>query len=253
MIPEIVKLVLSEFAYLIIRNDAMRYEFIKNDGEPNVNGFLSKLLPNLVYYRKCRREEIRRILEEDFMRADAEKVYECVNTVIDQVYFSDAELEILEEKIWFRPPKKNRAVFDEIEDSEAKLAGQSTSVYIRNLLNEYARLPQYKRERLLFDEELYDFARACETGRIFHTSVDGQSIRMFAFHYVYEYTYHQENWLIGYDLTNKEIKSFPLYKARNAYVVEKKYVPSADLIDAMQKYYEDQKFGDVIPYEEEIC
>lgn len=253
MISEIVKLYVSDFVLQILRSDAARYEFIKKNSEPNMNGFLNKLLPNLIYYRKLRRDEIRNILENEYMRERTEMIYECVNTVIDRVYFSDTELERLEEKIWFRPSGKRRAVFDEIEDSETKITGQTTSEYIRNLLNEYSRLPQYKRERILFDNELYDFAAGCESGKIFHARVNEKSIRVFCFHYVYGFTSDQGNYLIGYDLTNKVIGAIPLYKIRDSFLVDRKYKPSNKLISILQKYYENNEYDVVIPYEEETC
>ena len=253
MISSIIKLNLSEFVLRILQNDALNFEFIKKNNEPNINALLNKLIPNLVYYRKLRREEIRSILEHEFMRDDSEKIYECVNAVIDQVYFSDAELEELNEIVWFRPSEKKRALFDEIEDSETKITMQSTSVYIRGLLNEYARLPQYKREGILFDGELRDFAEACETGKTFHARVNGKSLRIFAFHYVYEYTYDQGNYLIGYDLTNKMIGAIALHKIRDSYVVERKHTPSASLIATLQKYYEDKEYSEIVSFEEEVC
>ncbi len=251
MISKIIKLRLSNFVSLILRNDALRFGFVKNENEPNINAFLNKLIPNLVYYRKNRRKEIHDILESEFLRKDAEKIYECVNTVIDKVYFSDAELEHLDEVVWFRPSEKKKALFDEIEDSEARITGQTSSVYIRGLLNEYSRLPQYKREAILFDEELYDFAVACETRKIFHARVDDKSIRLFAFHHVYEYTYSQGNYLIAYDLTRGVIGTIPLHKVRDSYLVERKYNPSESLIDALQKYYENYQYDEAIMFKED--
>ena len=96
-----------------------------------------------MYFRKLRREEIHDILKYEYQRDDTEKIFECVNTVIDRVYFSDEELNLLEETVWLRPTKENLGLFDEIEESESKITGQSTSVYIRGLLNEYVRLPEY--------------------------------------------------------------------------------------------------------------
>ena len=253
MISTVVKLNVSSFVVQILRNDALKFDFLKKENQPNVNALLNRLIPNLVYYRKLRREEIYDVLEKEFAHKDAEKIYECVNTVIDRVYFSDAELGILDEVVWLRPSDKKRVVFDEIEDSETKITGQATAVYIRGLLNEYARFPQYKRESILFDDELHDFAAACETGKIFHAKVNGKSIRMFAFHYVYEYTYDQGNYLIGYDLTNKVIGAIPLYKMRDTYVVERKYKPSTKLIDALQNYYEENDFNQIVTYEEDVC
>ncbi|MBR2970478.1 MAG: hypothetical protein IKC48_01600 [Clostridia bacterium] len=168
------------------------------------------------------------------------------------MYFSDAELQDLEEVIWFRPSTKQNAVFDEIEQSETKITGQTTTEYIRGLLNEYSRLPQYEREALAFDEELYNYAEACETGKIFHATVNGKSIRMFAFHYVYGFTYDQSNYLLGYDLTNRVIGAIPLCMIRDSYVVERKYKPSNKLVELLQQYYENEEYDTVISYEEEL-
>lgn len=253
MIAPIIKLYLSGFVMQILQNDALNFEFLKKDNSPNINALLNKLIPNLVYYRKLRRQEIHETLENEFVRYDVHKIYECVNTVIDKVYFSDAELEYLDEVVWFRPSTKKSAIFDEIEDSETQITNQSTSTYIRGLLNEYARFPQYKREQFLFDDELSDFVTASRTGKIFHARINNKSMRMFAFHYVYEWTYDQGNYLIGYDLTNKVIGAIPLYKIRDSYLVERKYQPTKLLIDILQKYYEENEYDKFISFEEKPC
>ena len=126
----------------------------------------------MVSCRKKRRDLIYKLISEEYFKVDADVIYECVNNVIDRVYFSDAGLNKLEEVVWFRPSEKRRAQFDEIEDSETKITNQSTSTYIRGLLNEYSRLPQYKRESILFMKELDDFKEASYTGKIFHAIVN---------------------------------------------------------------------------------
>lgn len=253
MISSIIKLKVSSFILQILQNDALNFEFIKKGNEPNINGFLNKLIPNLLYYRKLRREEIHDMIKNEFLRQDAEKIYECVNTVIDRVYFSDAELQKLDEVIWFRPSEKNHVPFDEINDSEIIITGQTTTEYIRSLLNEYARLPQYKREQIVFDDELCCLGEACATGKILHARISGKTVRIFAFNYVYEYTYDQRNFLIGYDMTNHVIGAIPLCKIREAYVVERKYKPSEKLIGILQNYYEEKEYDEVVLYEEEVC
>ena len=93
---------------------------------------------------------------------------------------------------------------------------------------------------------------ACETSRIFHSTVNGKSIRVFAFHYIYGFTYDQSNYLIGYDMTNKVIGAIPLCKIRDSYLVERKYKPSEKLIGLLQEYYENEEYDKVISYEEEM-
>ena len=251
MISSIIKLSVSSFVVRILENDAIKFGFLKNGKEPNLNRLLNKLIPNLLYFRKSRRDEIHRILNEDFGRGDTESIYECVNTIIDKVYFSDAELQVLDEIIWFRPSVKQNAVFNEIEQSEIKITGQTITEYIRGLLNEYSRFPQYKRETIAFYSELYNFSKSCETGKIFHATINDKSIRMFAFHYVYGYTYDQTNYLIVYDLVNKVIGAIPLCMINDSFLVERKYKPSNKLITLLQQYYEKEEYDNVIPYVEE--
>ena len=251
MIPSIIKINISCFVLQILMNDALKYDFIQKGNKPNINGLLNKLIPNLLYFRKKRRTKIHDILVNDYLRKDADIIYECVNSTIDQVYFSDEELDDLDEVIWLRPSKENYSVFDEINESEIKITCQFLSEYIRGLLNEYSRLPQYSRERILFYNELSLFKEACSTSRIYHARVGNKSIRLFAFHNVYEFTYMQSNYLICYDLTNKIIGALPLYKVNNCFLVDKKYKPSELLIEKLQKYYEENNFDNIIPFEEE--
>ena len=111
MISSIIKLSVSDFVFQILENDAERFGFLKKEKEPNLNGLLNKIIPNLLYFRKARRNEIHRILNEDFARNDTEAVYECVNTVIDKVYFSDAELQVLDEVIYEERKRRRRCIY----------------------------------------------------------------------------------------------------------------------------------------------
>ena len=60
------KIRLSSFVLLIIDNDCQAFGFISKDNSPNRNGFLNKVIPNLVDLRKKRREEIEKTLKDDF-------------------------------------------------------------------------------------------------------------------------------------------------------------------------------------------
>ena len=133
-----IKVKLSSFVSNILENDALRFGFIKND-KSNKNALLNKLIPTLVEVRKARRNEIEYVLKEEYRREDTENIYNAVNTVIDKVYFNDAELNVLDEYIWIRPSKETLATYDEIETSETLITAQDVSVYIRGLLNEYSR------------------------------------------------------------------------------------------------------------------
>lgn len=247
-----IKIKVSSFVANILENDALRYGFTKN-GKSNKNALLNKLIPVLVEVRKARRSEIERILKDEYNRKDSEKIYNAVNTVIDRVYFNDARLSFLEEYIWIRPSKDAATAFDEIETSETQITAQEVPVYIRGLLNEYSRLPQYKREALAFDKELDIFSEACDTEQILHfyNSETGERYKAFAFNYYYGYLYNQTNYCIIYDIKDKKIKSVPLNRIRDIYTIKQKYKPSDNLLNQIQEYAESWRFREEIYVEED--
>lgn len=247
-----IKIKISSFVANILENDALRFGFMKNN-KSNKNALLNKLIPTLVEVRKTRRNEIEHILKNEYQREDTESIYNAVNTVIDKVYFSDAELNILDEYIWIRPSKETMSTYDEIETNEIIITAQELSVYIRGLLNKYSRLPQYKREMLVFDKELDIFSEACYTRNILHfrERETNKRYKAFAFNYYYGYLYDQTNYCIIYDITEKKIKSIPLYNMYDIYTIKQKFMPNKKLVELLQEYPEDYNFEKEITVEQE--
>ncbi len=243
-----IKIKVSSFVSTILENDALSFGFIKN-GKSNKNALLNKLIPTLVEVRKARRNEIENILKNEYNRQDSENIYNAVNTVIDKVYFNDFELGELDEYLWIRPSKETAIVYDEIQTSETLITAQETPVYIRGLLNEYSRFPQYKREILVFDKELDIFDSACSSRNILHfkDKETNKRYKAFAFRYYYGYLYDQSNYCVIYDLNDSKIKSIPLHTIQDIYTIKQKYKPSDYLIKLLQGYSENFNF------EEEIC
>lgn len=245
--PDKIKVKVSSFVANILENDALCFGFIKND-KSNKNALLNKLIPTLVEVRKARRNEIESILKNEFNRKDSENIYSAVNTVIDKVYFNDAELNYLEEYIWIRPSKENMLVFDEIETSETLITAQEIPVYIRGLLNEYSRFPQYKREMLVFDRELDVFDSACFTRQILHfrNKENQKRYKAFAFNYYYGYLYNQTNYCVIYDINECKIRAVPLCEIQDIYMIKQRYQPSDKLLNLLQNYVDDCNFEEEI-------
>ena len=247
-----IKIKVSSFVANILENDALRFRFMKN-AQSNKNALLNKLIPTLVEVRKTRRNEIEDILKNEYNREDSENIYNAVNTVIDRVYFEDEELNVLDEYIWIRPSKETMSTYDEIETSETLITAQEISVYIRGLLNEYSRLPQYKREMLVFDRELDVFSDACYTRHILHfkDKETGDRYKAFAFGYYCDYLYNQTNYCIIYDVNNMTIKAIPLYRIQDVYMIKQKYKPSERLTELLQEYTDTYNFEEEISVEAE--
>ena len=247
-----IKVKISSFVANILENDALRFGFTKNN-KSNKNALLNKLIPTLVEVRKARRSEIEYVLKEEYRREDTENIYNAVNTVIDKVYFSDAELNVLDEYVWIRPSKETLATYDEIETSETLITAQELSVYIRGLLNEYSRFPQYKREILVFDKELDVFSDACLNRKILHfrDKESGKRYKAFAFNYYYGYLYDQTNYCIIYDINESKIKAIPLCNIQDIYTIKQKHKPSEKLIELLQEYADNCDFDKEISVGEE--
>lgn len=249
-IAEKTKIKVSSFVKDILDNDAQAFGFIKSNNDSNINCLLNKLLPTLLEVKKLERA---RLLEaaEEFNSADAEKFCEFADIVFDSVYFYDAELENLETYIWIRPNTQTRAVFDEIVKSELPKAAIELSVYIRRLLNRYVRLPQYKREALVFDSEFEAFCEACVKGHIIHFRHDGKIQTVFAYNYVYGYGRDQANYLLGYDIENKVIRAYSLCETSKMKVTRNLFRPSEYLIDCLAEYQENCDFHAIVKFEED--
>ena len=231
------KVRVSTFVADILENDALRFGFLKN-GKSNKNALLNKLIPVLLATRKERRSKIEEILKNEYARKDSEKIYSAVNTVIDRVYFNDENLNELEDIIWIRPSKETYCVYDEIKTSEALITAQEVPVYIRGLLNEYACLPQYKRELLTFDAEMEIFSEACDSHQILHfkDKETDERYKAFAFHYYYGHLCDQTNFCVIFDISKKQIRAIPLSKIKDAYTIKQKYKPSDYLLTQLQSY-----------------
>lgn len=238
-----IKVKVASFVASILENDALRFGFMKN-GKSNKNALLNKLIPTLVEVRKSRRNEIENILRTEFCRKDSESIYSAVNTVIDRVYFNDEEMNVLDEYVWIRPAKASMSSFDEIQTSETMITAQEPSVYIRGLLNEYSRLPQYKRELLTYDSEIEVFSDACYTHQIIHfrDKETDKRYRTLAFNYYYGYLYDQTNYCVVYDINNNSVKAIKLSNIQDIYMIKEKFKPSDNLIEKLQRYCDDCDF-----------
>lgn len=244
MISDKIKIRISDFVSLVIENDAQLWGFIKNDESSNKNAFLNKLIPNMLAVRKERREKIKNVLEKDYQREDAEIIYECVNTVIDEVYFRDEELDYLSENIWIRPTKESLPTFDEIETEELAITALDMSSYIRSLLNEYARLPQYKRQSIVYRQEKEIIREACESERVLCFRYEGERYKVYAYWQIYQYTLEQRCYLVAYDYEHLEISSFYIEKIESPYLLKKKLSPSFKILEALKDYCENEEYDE---------
>ena len=123
MLNDKIKVRITSFLSLMLTNDALAFEFIKKDSSPNMNAFMNKLIPNLFYIRKQRREQIKheiQHLKTTPYYDDLEQISISLDSVITQVFFSYEFDEPLDEELWIRPTSETLPIFDEIYHEEIR-------------------------------------------------------------------------------------------------------------------------------------
>lgn len=235
MINEKIKIRVSNFVKTIIENDTQAFSFIKKDNSSNINAFLNKLLPNLLLLRKQRRELIHNSIDSalEFTNNNlTERLRNYLDTIIDKVYFNDNYLYNLDDTVWIRPTKENITAFEEIINIETSITQQEISTCIRNMLNEYCILPQFKREQITFNQEVYLLTLAQSYDQAIVLEYNNENLKLLSLQLISGYTYDQNNYVLCFDLNNDCIKALLLHKIKHLYVIDEYY----DLNDCV--YYE---------------
>ena len=252
------KIRVSDFLKETLDLDAKAFNFVKENGEANFNLFLNKLIPNLLELKKERRTKILYYaknalkLEEDDL-TKTEEIINGLNSIYDEIYFTDAELDKLNQVVWIRPTDITLPVFDEIMESETEITGLDASSYIRNMLNEFSRFPRYKKEQITFSKECELTCLARESGRVLKFRYDGELKRAYVFACVYDYLASQGNYILCYDIERKIICRYQISEIYALHLLDKKYKPSEALQNACKKYENDALWVDdeIIEWEEE--
>ena len=228
------KIRVSDFLKETLDLDAKSFGFVKENGEANFNLFLNKLIPNLLELKKERRTKILgyainsfKIDKNDYSKA--EDIINGLNSIYDEIYFTDAELDKLNQVLWIRPTKENLAVFDEIMENETDITGLDASSYIRNMLNEFSRFPRYKKEQITFSKECELACLARESERILKFRYDGELKRAYVFACVYDYLSNQGNYILCYDIERGIICRYQISEIYALHLLDKKYKASEAL------------------------
>lgn len=224
MLNEKIKVRITSFVDFLLINDALSFEFIKKDASPNINAFMNKLIPNLLDIRKYRREQIRDEIQH-FKNSPyydtIEKVSVTMDTIITKAFFFDEFDEPLSEEIWIRPTKETLPVFEEIYHEETTITAMEMSSYIRNLLEEYARLPLYKREHITFKKEYDLLMHAYHSDKMISLTYNNIKYNVSVLGGIFGFMYEQSNYILCYDNQNNVIKSFLLHGIKHPYILNK--------------------------------
>ncbi len=246
MIADKLRVRISNFVETILYNDTQAFGFVKANESSNTNGFLNKLIPNLLEVRKERRELIHNNISTALEFSDdklTERMRSYMDTIIDDIYFSDSFLKELKSSIWIRPIKSTMAKFDEIIENETYITQQDTTSCIRNMLNEYAILPQFKREKIAFREELAMLEVSYREDRGLGIEYKSEKLNIVVLEVITGYTYDQNNYVLCLDLENKVMKSLLLHKIGRIYLTEDYFYFDKVVYDKLEDIKRKQTFA----------
>lgn len=237
---EKIKVNLSYSVYNLLLHDMEDFKFDIKDDIPNKNLFYNTIVKNMVSRRKQESEYIRSQLSKTL--EDNIKSTKLLNTLLDQL--EDLYNYKIEDKtnrshgyyISFRPSKKLADIYEEIEEYELK--GNTISNYYRNLFNDYARLPQDERERIIFADIVLLIESAITNKRILNITLTNDTKMEFIPYALVRTNDELYNYLIGGIRRGGQIRCFPLhlYKCANSIKTKMRY----SLTDEEIKYLEEQ-------------
>ncbi|MFI3229067.1 MAG: hypothetical protein R3Y23_02750 [Bacillota bacterium] len=245
MIADKLRIRISDFVDTILYNDTQAFGFIKSDESANTNAFINKLLPCLLTIRKRRRQVIHDSIDTALEFHDdnlTERLRSYIDTIIDDVYFKENYFKDLNRSIWIRPNKNTMVKFDEIIDYETYITQQDTTTCIRNMLNEYAILPQFKREKIVFSEELELLRLSYHEDRGVGIEYNGEKLAVVVVYFVTGYTYDQNNYVFCFDLASKAIRVLLLHKIKRVYLSDEYYNIDQKISDRLRKIIDEQSF-----------
>ena len=161
---------ISKETYNIIENDAESFGFIKPSGEINKNSFVNKLIAN--YYNNYNDSKIEllnkinTILNEHPNKNNSFLAEEILNSI----YFNKQEYTDNLIHLDIKPTKISSKELDLIKYNNQNI---SLSGYLRNLFFDYSILSQYKREEILFKNEINTINQAIKDEKKIMFSIEG--------------------------------------------------------------------------------
>lgn len=167
---EKIKIYIPNNVYQTLLKDMELFEFFKKDHSLNKNEFLNKLIVN--YYQSYAEsnsrtyEHIKDVLEE--LGINSMDASSAASNIVDFTSRQALDLENkkLDVVISMKPTKVSSKAFDYIENF--LLNGSSLSGWLRNLFASYSRLPQDKREHIIFKENFDAINEALEKNRMLY-------------------------------------------------------------------------------------
>lgn len=211
-------------------HDAELFEFYKKDGMINLNSFLKVLLVNYYPIYKEREEskinEIHLLLSKHIK--DKNKVDLLTKELMDGLDTNQNKEEINEETITFTVSNLSYQLIQMIQNHDLK--NVSLSQYLRDLFKSYLSMPRKNRERIIFQDEYETIQKAISSNKCI-------AFKNFTFA-PYRITSTKDelfNYVLGYDLDTKKVRSFRLSRMECVFILKEEVQFNDDIIEKLEQ------------------
>lgn len=234
---------IPNYTYKVILNDCEKFNFVTLKNKPNKNDFLNRLIPNFRKFHIDVLDDTKEIVKQYPQINQVQNISEILSQIINKAYFSNDYLDLRPTKLRIRPQKKNNELFSEIIDEYSKLSKRrDLSDYLRGILVEYSMLAPFKREQIIFYDEIGKLTNAWDDSKLVSLNYNGQKYDLRIFFPVNVVESTQKNYVVGI-INNDEIKAFELSKITDILIRHKSFYEISDkLNEKLLEYVTLEKF-----------
>ena len=231
------KIYLSEDTKVRLANDAELFEFTRNDGSVNLNGFLKELIVNYFdQYRNDNEELLNGLLEElrsakGIKAGDASVLADrIIKTYINNREASSGKGAVLTLTV----SGASEEIIKIIENNLLK--DSSLSGYIKDMFLSYLSMPRNKREEIIFARSYELINEAITKGRKLSFSSSGTDFKSTVEPYMIATSKEEQfSYLLCYDPKNKKNRSFRISRLRNLFITSDTFEKNKSIEDELTR------------------
>lgn len=228
------KIYLSEDTKVRLANDAELFEFTRNDGSVNLNGFLKELIVNYFEQYRNDNEELLNGLLEELRSAKGIKTGEAsvladriIKTYINNRDASSGKSAVLTLTV----SGASEEIINVIENN--LLQESSLSGYIKDMFLSYLSMPRNKREEIIFARSYELINDAIAKGRKLSFS-SGSDFKSTVEPYLIATSKEEQfSYLLCYDSKSRKNRSFRISRLKNLFITSDTFEKDKNVEDEL--------------------
>ena len=229
------KIYLSEDTKTRLATDAELFEFTRENGTVNLNGFLKELIVNYFdQYRSDNEELLGNVLGElTSVKALKPKDANILADKIIRTYINNKEqLPGKSAVITLTVSGASYNIIKIIENNLLK--DNSLSGYIKDMFLSYLSIPRSKREEIIFKESYYTINKAISEGKLLSFSSRGHDHKVIVEPYLIATSKEEQfSYLLCHDQRQKKNRSFRISRLSNVFVTSHTFTKDKKIEDEL--------------------